>query len=467
MPSTQATTSSTSPSRITRRLQGKVSFPSDERYNEARKAWNLVVDQHPAMIVYVENPLDVIEAVTFANQHNLSIAVQSTGHGLKRPADGAMLINTSRMKELRLDPRSQTAWIGAGVKWGEVLEITQQFGLAPLVGSSPDVGAVGYTLGGGFGWLARKYGLSVDSVIGLDVVTPDGVFRRASLDENSDLFWALRGGGGGFGVVTSMQIRLHRVTQVYAGSLFYPPNMAESAFRHFRQWVDGVPDELTASIVLMNFPSLPQIPAQVRGLSFVIVRGCYAGPVKDGQAVMAYWRDWQKPAIDDFKAMPFSHSAEISRDPLDPGPYPMTGAWLRDLSEDSADVLIKHTFPHNGPPLVTFSEIRLAGGAIARVDPGANAYSNRGERFLWSSVGRAADSNALKLIREHFDQMHTALAPYLSGKVMMNFLDGDEARRRTRDGVSEQAFRRLQAVKARYDPNNTFDYAFDIPPAKE
>jgi len=194
MPSTQATTSSTSPSRITRRLQGKVSFPSDERYNEARKAWNLVVDQHPAMIVYVENPLDVIEAVTFANQHNLSIAVQSTGHGLKRPADGAMLINTSRMKELRLDPRSQTAWIGAGVKWGEVLEITQQFGLAPLVGSSPDVGAVGYTLGGGFGWLARKYGLSVDSVIGLDVVTPDGVFRRASLDENSDLFWALRGG---------------------------------------------------------------------------------------------------------------------------------------------------------------------------------------------------------------------------------------------------------------------------------
>ncbi len=464
MRSTQISTSSNLPAQIAERLPGKVSLPADDRYDQARQAWNLVVDQHPAVIVSVENPLDVIEAVSFARQNGLRVAVQSTGHGLKRAADGALLINTSHMKSLRIDPQAQTAHLGAGVKWGEVLEQSQQHGLAPLLGSSPDVGAVGYTLGGGIGWLARKYGLGVDSVISLEVVTPDGVFRHASAEENSDLFWALRGGGGGFGVVTGMEIRLYPVVQVYAGNLFYPPSMAKAVLERFRQWVEGAPDELTASIVLMNFPPVPQVPTPFRGQSFVIVRGCYTGSTEDGQALLAYWRDWQAPLIDDFKPLPFAQSAEISRDPLDPGPFPMTGAWLSDLSPEAIDLLIQHTLPQGGPPPITFSEVRLAGGAIARVNPDTCAYSHRAEKFLWSSIGAALSPEALAQIEQHLVGMHAALAPHMSGNVYMNFVDGEEARRRTRDGFSEPAFRRLRAIKAKYDPDNIFDYAFAIPP---
>ncbi len=459
------TSSPTTPAKLGARLRGKVSLPSDTSYEEARQAWNRTSDQRPVMIVYVENPLDVIEAVTFANRHGLPIAVQSTGHGLKRPADGAMLINTSRMNELRIDLRSHTAWIGAGVKWGQVLEHTQHHGLAPLLGSSPDTGAIGYTLGGGIGWLARKYGLGVDSVISLDVVTADGVFRQASAEENSDLFWALRGGGGGFGVVTAMQVRLYPVSQVYAGNLYYPGNRAEEIFRHFRRWVENVPDELTTSIVLMNYPSEPQVPPSLRGQSFVTVRGCYCGPLKTGQALIDYWRDWQVPAIDDFRPTPFARMAEISQDPLDPGLYPLTNAWLDELNEEAASTLIRYTLSRNEPPPITFSEVRLAGGAIARVDPGASAYSHRAERFLWVSIAKAQGPSALEAVHEHYRQMHSAMAPHLSGKMMLNFLDGEEARRRTRDGMSETVYQRLRSVKAKYDPENVFDYAFDIPPA--
>jgi FAD/FMN-containing dehydrogenase len=451
-------------SQLISHLPGKVVLPSDSQYDAARQAWNLVVDQRPELIVYAESPLDVAKAMSFARQNGLEIAVQCTGHGIVQAANGAMLINTSRMKDLRIDPEAQTAWVGAGVKWGEVLEHSQQHGLAPLLGSSPNVGAVGYSLGGGMGWLARKYGMSADSIIHLDIVTPDGIMRRANPKENGDLFWALRGGGGGFGVVTGMEIRLYPLARVYAGNLYYPSDMAKEVFQRFREWAEDAPDELTASVVLMNFPPHPETPPIFRGQSFVIVRGCYCGPVEDGEKLMEYWRLWRPPTIDDFKTIPFLEAASISQDPIDPVPVPSTGAWLSELSDEAAETLIRYTLPQDGPPTLILSEVRLAGGAISRQDPEASAYSHRDGQWLWISAGVAMGPEMLAQLERHYEQMRGALSPYLTGKLYMNFADGKEARLRTRDGFSEENFQRLKRIKARYDPDRRFNFSFDIPP---
>jgi hypothetical protein len=414
------------------------------------------------VIVFVETTLDVIEAVSFARHNSLPIAVQATGHGVIRKADGAMLINTSRMQELRIDPAAQTA----GVKWGKVLDLAQRYGLAPLLGSSPDVGAVGYSLGGGMGWLARKYGMSADSVLRLEVVTPDGVFRAASPDENSDLFWALRGGGGGFGVVTGMEIQLHPVTQVYAGNLFYPAEMAREVFSRFSQWTAHAPDELTTSIVLINFPPIAQLPPVLSGKSFVIVRGCYAGPLENGEKLLEFWRAWKRPNIDDFKPIPFSEAASISQDPIEPLPNRLSGAWLKDLSDETADTLIHYTLPQGRPPVLMFTEVRLAGGAIARVEPERNAYCNRDERYIWGSIGVPMNAEMAEALDRHLKELRSALTPSLTGKVYMNFVEGEEARERTREGFDEQKLRRLQAIKAQYDPDNLMCHSYDIAPVK-
>ncbi|MCL4562301.1 MAG: FAD-binding oxidoreductase [Chloroflexi bacterium] len=450
-------------------LPGKVFFPSDRSYDALRQSWNLLNDKHPAIIVLAENQLDVIKAVSYAHQQNLPIAVQATGHRGAGSVDGAILINTSRMKELRIDPQAQTAWIGAGVKWGEVLQQAQQHGLAPLLGSTSDVGAVGYTLGGGMGWLARKYGMCVDSVLRMDVVTLDGTLRHASPEENSDLFWALRGGDG-FGVVTGMEICLYPVSQVYAGNLFYPSQMAKDVFRRFRQWASDAPDELTCSVVLINYPPLPQVPPMLSGKSFVQVRGCYAGAIEDGEKLLEYWRTWQTPAIDDFKARPFNEADAISMDPVEPMPALLSGEWLSDLSEETAEALIRFTLPpggllpQGGPPAILSTEVRLAGGAISRIGPDTTAYSNRSEKFIWYSVAVPLNPQMGAQIEQHLQELRAALGAHLTGKVYMNFLEGDELRRRTPDGYSEKAFQRLRQIKTKYDPDYRLISSFDIQP---
>jgi FAD/FMN-containing dehydrogenase len=465
-PSVQNPTASVDFSQLAAQLPGKVILPGDAQYHAARSTWNRSVDQYPAGIVYTESAQDVAAAVRFARAHGLAVAVQSTGHGPVRAADGAVLINTSRMKDVQIFPQAQTAWMEAGVQWGAVLEQAQLHGLAPLLGSSPNVGVIGYTLGGGLGWLGRKYGMSADSVVRLEVVTPDGVLRTASADENSDLYWALCGGGGGFGVVTGMEIRLYPVSLVYAGNLLYPAHMAREVFQRFRLWVEDAPDELSASIVLMNYPPIPELPPFLSGQSFVIVRGCWCGPLEAGEKLLAYWRDWRAPLVDEFKTIPFSQAASISKDPVNPMPVKGTGGWLRDLSDEAADALIEFTLPQGGPPSLVFSEVRLTGGAIARMDPQVNAFSNRTSPFVWTSVGRAADAAMTERVERQLARMRVGLSACLTGRIYANFADGAEMRQRTQDGFSEQAFLRLQQIKAKYDPENMFSFSYAIPPAK-
>jgi FAD/FMN-containing dehydrogenase len=442
-------------------LQGSVIAGDDERYNAARQAWDLTVDQHPALIVAAQTAADVAAAVRFAAAHGLEVAVQATGHGVIRPADGSLLILTSGLNEIQVNPQFQSAWIGAGAKWGMVLEKTQAFGLTPLLGSSPDVGAVGYTLGGGLGWLARKYGLAIDSVKVFELVTATGELVRASESENSELFWGLRGGGGGFGVITGMEMQLHPVEMVYGGNLIFPIEQAKTVFSRYREWIEAAPDELTSSMVIMNFPPLPVVPEFLRGKSVAMVRGCYCGPLEQGEAVMKFWRDGQPPVmIDDFKAMPFSQVSTISNDPVDPIASKATGMWMGDISDETLELLIELA----RPPLIS-AEVRHAGGAIAHVDPQTCAYSHRSEQYLLSLIGMTPNLEEQNAFAQQAARIAKALKPHLNGKVYMNFLGGAEARERTRDGFSAEAYRRLQAIKAKYDPDNRFNHSYAIPPA--
>jgi FAD/FMN-containing dehydrogenase len=448
------------------RIMGSVITPSNPDYDQARQAWNLSVDQRPAVIVVAQRAEDVSQAVRFARRQGLGIAVQSGGHGVVCPANEALLIVTNQLRQLRVDPENQRAWIGAGLKWGMVLAKTQEFGLAPLLGSSPDVGVVGYTLGGGMGWLARKYGLSADSVIAIELVTAEGELIQASQEHNRDLFWGLRGGGGGFGVVTGMEIQLYPVTTVYGGNLVYPAELAREVITRYRDWIADAPDELTSSFAIMNFPPIPAVPEFLRGKSVIMVRGCYCGPVEQGEALLQSWRNWKAPLIDDFKANPFSQVAAISNDPEDPSPGISSGAWLKDLNDAAIDTLIRYSVSVNGSSPLMMMEVRHAGGQIARVDPNFNAFGNRDATQSLQVIGITPTPEAHRQVGQYIAQMKQALAPYLTGGVYINFLEGEEARQRTRDAYLPETYRKLQALKAKYDPENFFRFGFDIPPAR-
>ncbi len=449
-------------SQLAARVQGTVAAPGEAHYDELRAAWNLAVDQHPAVIVAAQSAADIAAAVRYAREADLKVAVQATGHGVIRPANDSLLILTSRMTDVRVNAEARTAWISAGAKWGKVLAQAQAVGLAPLLGSAPDVGAIGYTLGGGMGWLARKYGLSIDSVNCFEVVTADGEMVEASAAQNTDLFWALRGGGGGLGVVAGMEVRLYPVTEFYGGNLYYPIDRAPEVFARYREWIADAPDELTSAIVIMNYPPLPFFPEALRGQTIAQIRGAYCGPIEQGEALLKFWRDWQAPLIDDFAARPFSDIAKVSNDPVDPMPGATTGAWLKDLSDETLATLIDHGAARHEPSPLVITEVRHAGGAMARVDPRSNAYSHRLAPHVLYLIGMAATPEMEAGFRQRAAQLKDALQPHLTGGVYLNFLEGEEAVAHSREGFAPEAYRRLQALKSLYDPDNRFSHSYDL-----
>lgn len=447
-------------------IQGTVLVPGDASYDTARRAWNLSIDQHPALIVIANNAQDIAEAVCFARDKELGVAVQSTGHGITLPADNCLLIITSRMVNVSVDADNHTAHVEAGATWGMVLEQAQAVGLAPLLGSSPTVGVVGYTLGGGMGWLARKYGLALDSVCSFEVVTADGNLLQCSDTENSDLFWALRGGGGSFGVITAMEIQLYPVTTVFGGYLIYPIGLARHIFQQYRAWISTVPQEMTSSVTIMNFPQVPTLPKFLRGQSVVIMRACYCGPVTQGEAVMNTWLNGIPPLVNTFREMPFTEVATISSDPTEPmATLSVGGDWLRGLNDKTIELLIQYGSPIKGSSPLVFIEVRHAGGAMAKVPGDANAFGYRDGSLVLNIVGATPTPGARLQLEHYINQFREALQPHLAEEMYINFVEGKSARQRTRNAYSPETYRRLQAVKAKYDPDDIFRYSYDISPA--
>jgi len=439
-------------------------YPDHGDYDAARQPWNRSVNQHPAVIAMARCQEDVVAAVHYARANDLTIAVQATGHGTRRSATGALLLNTAQMREVQIDAERRTAWVSAGAKWGAVLEKAQAVGLAPLLGSSSGVGAVGYTLGGGFGWLARNYGLAADSVHRFAVVTADGEARSVSNEEHADLFWGLRGGGGSLAIVTGMEIALYPVTTVFGGSLIYPGALTKEVLLHYREWVKTLPDEFSTSVAIMNYPPIPELPAFLRGQSVVMVRCCYTGPVAAGEALLEPWLTWRAPMANLVHAMPFAEVDTISNDPMDPMPSLTSGAWMRALTDDGIDALVRYGLNQQGSSPLIMTEVRHAGGAIRNVSPTSSPIGHRDANFVLCLVAATPTAEITHQVARYMAAFKTELAPELDG-VYMNFLDGDETQARTKDAYAVEQYQQLMRLKAKYDPADRFSHSFNIPRA--
>lgn len=462
MPSTLVEIAPSALQKLRVELDGAVLTPTDALYAAGGQPFNLSFSQRPALIVMAESASDVAAAVRFAVDQNLGIAIQATGHGMGRPADGAVLINTSSMNDVMVDVQKGTAWIEAGAQWRDVLKKTTPHGLAPLLGSSETVGAVGYTLGGGTGWLVRKYGMAADSVNFFEVVTSDGKLR-ASATENADLFWALRGGGGNFGVVTAMEVKLYPEKTIFGGNLFYPATLAREVLARFREWVTSHPAELTASVQMMHFPPLPQMPEMLRGQSFIMVRGVHLAPAEAGDQYLQYWLDWQQPIMNTWGMLPFSEIASVSNEPASPVPALISGAWLHDLTDEAIDTILQFMATGEAHPLLAALEIRHFGDALPYSQHEA-AFHGTPSRFSFFTGGITPTPEIHQLVKATIANFKAALGSALTGKVGLNFTEGEERRTASPNGYTTENYHRLQAVKAKYDPENRFDYGFAIPP---
>jgi FAD/FMN-containing dehydrogenase len=451
------------PSELRARVTGDVVLPGDPEWDAARLAWNLAVDQRPAMVALPETSDDVAAVVAYAAQAGLRVAVQGTGHGaVARGGElsDSILLKMERMRGVQIDAAGRTARVEAGVIWSEVAEAAAEHGLATLAGSSPDVGVVGYTLGGGLSWLGRRHGLAASSVVSVEIVTADGELRRIDAETDADLFWAVRGGGGSFGAVTAIEFALFPLAEVYAGVMLWPIERASEILHAWREWAADMPDDMTTVGRLLQLPPIPDIPEPLRGRSFVAVEAFYLGDEAEGTALVAPIRALG-PEIDTVATIPVAALQHVHMDPEHPVPGLGDGMLLDDLSATSIDALVAAAGPGSGSPFLSV-EVRQLGGAIARPAAGGGAVSHLDADFALYAVGIAMAPEQAAAISAHVSLLHEALAPWASETTYLNFAEADIAGDRL---FGPYAHHRLRAVKAAYDPADLFRSNHPVVPA--
>lgn len=440
--------------------------PSDGAYDHARTIWNAMIDRRPALIARCSTAGDVLHAVRFAAEHGLLTSIRGGGHNIAglAVADQGFMIDLSPMKGVRIDPTARTATVEPGVTLGELDRATQAHGLATPVGINSTTGIAGLTLGGGFGWISRRFGLTVDNLRAADVITSHGERRRASATEDANLFWAIRGGGGNFGVVTSFEFQLHEVgPTVLAGLVVHPFSDARKVLDHYRAFVATAPEELSCWVVLRKAPPLPFLPAEWHGREVVVLACVYSGEIAEGERVLAPLRRFGQPLADVIGPAPFA-DFQTAFDPLlTPG---ARNYWkshsLRALTDGAIDVLLDATGRLPTPATEIF--VGHLGGAITRVPADSTSYGARDAEFVVNVHGRweqaAEDEGGIAWSRGLFD----ALTPHATGSVYVNFLTEDEQGRvRAAYGPN---YDRLVELKARYDPDNLFRMNQNIVPAR-
>ena len=454
---------STTVDALRERLSGDYVTPEDGTWDEARLAWNLAVDQRPAAVAIPETVEDVIEVVRHARANGYRVAGQSTGHNAHTLADGleqTVLIKTHRMRDVQIDPVARVARVEAGALWMDVTYPAGEHGLAPLAGSSPDVGVAGYSLGGGISWLGRKYGLAANSVVGIELVDAEGTVVRASSVENPDLFWALRGGGGSFGIVTHIETRLYPVEDVYAGWLIFPMERAEEVLNAWREWVDSVPDEVTSVGRLLQIPPLPDVPEPLRGRRLVVVE---AAMIMDEPEASKLLRPLRRlgPEMDTFATIPASGLQDLHMDP--PGPVPGLGdhMLLTDLTRAGIEQVVESVGARSASPLLSV-EFRHLGGAIGRVEPGNGATDAIDAKFAMFEVGMTMDPVMHAAVAAYLPVLKRALARYDAGREYLNFA---EQRTDPRRLWRPETYRRLRQVKRDWDPLDIFRSNHPVMPA--
>jgi UDP-N-acetylenolpyruvoylglucosamine reductase len=434
-------------------LEGRIVTPQHPCFDEARRAWNLAVDQRPAAVVYVESAEDVVAAVRFAGERGLRIAPQGTGHaaGVLGSLQDTILLKTERMRGVEIDPSRRLARVQAGVVWLEVVEAAAKHGLAVLAGSSPDVGVVGYTLGGGLSFIARKYGLCSNAVRAVELVTADGRHVRADSQTEPDLFWALRGGGGSFGIVTAIEFELFPLTHAYAGALFYPIDRGDEVLHAWRELThsEQLPDELTTIGRFLRLPPIPEVPEPVRGKKFVIVEAYHIGDPAQADELLAPLRALG-PVNDTIATVPMPALSHLHLDPEHPVPAAGDGLMLAELPVQAIDAFVEVAGAFAEFPLLTV-ELRQLGGALRRSHSEHGALSTIEAAYSLFAAGMVPDPDLLEPTRAQVRTVKAALAPWAAEQMFSNFAD-------TRcDPASfwpEHTYNRLRRIKAAVDPHN-------------
>lgn len=446
-------------------LPERVLTPDDPGYDAARAGFSIADQPAPDIVVVASCADDVVAAVNFAREQQLPVSVKATGHNFGFAYRGGLMINTEQMQGVSIDPQARTARVEAGVRWGTVVAAAQKHGLAPLNGAAPHVGVIGYSLFGGFGWLLRKYGAAVDSVIAADLVTADGQLRHISETSQPDLFWALRGASGNFGVVTALEFKLYPVSEVYGGALFFPLEQAQQVLTAYSRWVETVPDEITSSITLFRMPPLPQLPEPLRGKAVITIRAAYVGTVEQGAALLQPLRSLDGLIIDTFGMLPYSETRTINNDPVDPIPVRRSTMMLKDLSAATIDTLVRVDGIESTTP-VMIVEIRHLGGALSRVAPESTAFSQRYAPFIVQTLDVLMGPEQAQIADRNTRAIVEALQPHSTGGVLPSWLgDGDHGVERMRAGFTPAHYERLVALKDLYDPTNMFRLNHNIPPS--
>jgi FAD/FMN-containing dehydrogenase len=418
-------------------------------WESARQAWNLAVDQRPAAVAMPAGVDDVVAAVREARQRGWRITAQTTGHGVAPTGDlsEALLIRTSPMTGVRVDAASATARAEGGAVWGDVVQAAAEHGLAPLAGSSADVGVAGYLLGGGLSWLSRRHGLAVNSARAFELVTPDGEFHRVDRDTEPELFWALRGGGGSFGVVTAVDVALYDVPRVYAGQLMWPIARAAEVLRTWREWNSGLARDTSSCARLLRLPPIPEIPEPLRGGEFVVVEVAHVGDEASGAPIVEPLRALA-PAVDRVVDGPPSALLDLHMDPDHPVPGCADGALLADCDEETLTALLDIAGPGVDTCLLSV-ELRGLGGAIADDYPDGGALSRFDAAYAMYAVGISPPPMVERVTAE-VNRVNQALAPWCAPRQYLNFREHACS---AAELWSDDTLARLRRVAAAYDPD--------------
>jgi FAD/FMN-containing dehydrogenase len=448
-------------------VRGPVLAPGDPGYDDAREIWNGLIDRRPALIVQCSGAADVVDAVNFARDNELVLSIKAGGHNVAGNAvnDGGIVLDLSQMRGVHVDPEAQTVRVQGGATWGDLDRETQLFGLAVPGGVVSTTGVAGLTLHGGVGHLRRKHGLSIDNIVSVDIVTADGQFRRASATENEDLFWAVRGAGSNFGVVTSFEFQAHPVgPMVFVGAIFYPFEEAAAILPAWRDFMATAPEELSSLAICWSVPPHPPFPPEIHGTPVVVVAAAYSGPVEEGERIVQPLRELAEPVVDASGPWPWL-GLQSGFDAI--FPKGELRYWKsRSVTEFSDEVIGKIIELASRRPtplsdIVTWHH----GGAMSRVAEEDTAYGGRDVQFLvtaeasWTDPGQTDE--AIAWAREVID----AMEPYTTGAVYLNFPGlGEEKDDLARAGYGAN-YDRLTALKTKYDPDNLFRMNINIPPA--
>ncbi len=447
------------------KLRGSLCLPGEPGYEQARSIWNGMIDRRPGLVARCTGVADVIAAVNFVRESNLLVSVRGGGHNVAGNAvcEGGLMIDLSLMRGIHVDPARRVARVQPGISWGDLDHETQLFGLAVPGGIVSSTGVAGLTLGGGFGWLSRKYGLTVDSLLSADIVTSDGRLLRASPTENADLFWGIRGGGGNFGIVTSFEFQLHAVgPQVMAGLIFYPYNNAEKVLKFYREFTAHAPDELGTMAVLRMAPPAPFLPKQIHGQPVVGIAVCYTGRIEHAEQVVRPLKEFGSPLADLIAPKPFiAHQTMLDAASPSGRRYYWKSEYMDQLNDEACKTLVKYAGSLSSP--MTAVLIFQLGGAIRRGNVQNTAAGNRDAAYVLNIQSAWEDAAQSERHVEWTRTFWHEMQPFSSGGVYVNFLSEGEGDARIR-AAYPGSYERLVEIKRKYDPMNLFRMNQNIKP---